>query len=167
MRNIWSQQVMLCYPHLYWVDRRELTSCHHCPDLGTPASYHLMHPQQVYPVPTPVHTLQLYLLHLMYVTRLSDVQLSRDYKWSPPSAEHHLTFDAAVSVSPTHMRDHYIAVCMMSSFSSVGWRGFLFLQCRPAVERWCFTVDRFSAPLWHVWNGAYSRVSRWTLTLSR
>ena len=89
-----------------------------------------MHPQQIYPVPTPVHTLQLYLLHLMYVTRLSDVQLSRDYKWSPPSAEHHLTFDAAVSVSPTHVRDRYIAVCMMSSFSSVGLRGFLFLQCR-------------------------------------
>ena len=82
-----EQQVMLCYPHLYWVDRRELTSCRHYPDLGTPASYLLQWACD-----------ELSLTFYM--------ELSRDYKWSPPSAEHHLTFDAAsqtVSVSPTHM----------------------------------------------------------------
>ena len=78
---------MLCYPHLYWVDRRELTSCHHYPDLGTPASYLL---QWAWDEPSLTFYMELF----------------RDCKWSPPSAEHHLTSDAAsqtVSVSPTHI----------------------------------------------------------------
>ena len=91
------------------------------------------------------------------------MELSRDYKWSPPSAEHHLTFDAAVSVSPIDSCERSLHRCLYDELLlQCGVEGFPLLAVqaaeplyRPAVEGWCFTDDRFSAPLLHVWNGAY------------